>query len=840
MKSVSTRSRDLPIYYLLCTRRKKIAINNTTMAKLSPPLQLLLGLFISQFLPSQSCLHDHKQALLQFKSSFTSILASNSSSFNSSTLTGLESWNSSSNCCHWDRVFCSSQLHSRPANVVSLHLDYLPPMRSTDQSMPSHVLMPLFSIKSLKLLDVSDNSLQGEIPGNGFANLTKLVHLYMSGNNFNGSIPPQIFHSTSLLHLDLGTNSLGGYIPQEVGNLTKLQKLTLEWNHLSGELPTSILHLKDLKVLALSENRLSGQIPSEIGNLSKLFTLNLMVNKFTGTIPPSIEKLSKLKRLHLLANNLSGEIPSGLFNIKPLVELHLGGEENTLTWKNNGKNIVPKFMLSTLFLRSCGLVGEIPKWISTQKTLHFLNLSRNKLEGSLPKWLLTMEFEELNLSENKLTGSIPPRLFQSQILEFINLSQNKFSGELPENIGDATSLIYLMLSGNNFSGPIPKSISNINSLQLLDLSENILSGNTFPVFQPNGSLGYVDYSSNEFSGMVPVDFPTDTWFLALQSNNFSGSLSQNLTNLKSLNYLFLHDNRITGNFPNFLSQISTLEVLNLRNNSFHGSIFPETILNLIHLQILDISNNRLTGNIPTDMGNLVGMIQTPDKSSSRLNLLSFQSQLEMNWKKSMQGLSSDRLDIYFLLDLSKNQLSGEIPSSLGHLKKLKQLNISYNGLSADIPSSFGDLESIESLDLSHNRLSGSLPPSLVKLQQLTVLDVSNNKLEGKIPVGGQMGTMNYPDYFANNSGLCGMQIQVPCPEDSVPKTPQVDEITEDPWFLWEGAWLGLPLGFFLSVWIMFLSGYLFPAPKPRHRILRSRQRLNPNVAASTPAPFLNY
>ena len=140
--------------------------------------------------------------------------------------------------------------------------------------------------------------------------------------------------------------------------------------------------------------------------------------------------------------------------------------------------------------------------------------------------------------------------------------------------------------------------------------------------------------------------------------------------------------------------------------------------------------------------------------------------LIVNWKNSKQGISSDNLNMYTLLDLSNNQLSGQIPASLGTLRALKLLNISHNKLSGKIPTSFGDLENIETLDLSHNKLSGSIPPTLTKLQQLTILDVSNNQLTGRIPDGGQMGTMVLdPNYYANNSGLCGMQIHVSCPEN---------------------------------------------------------------------------
>uniref|UniRef100_A0A2N9GP26 Uncharacterized protein n=1 Tax=Fagus sylvatica TaxID=28930 RepID=A0A2N9GP26_FAGSY len=195
----------------------------------------------------------------------------------------------------------------------------------------------------------------------------------------------------------------------------------------------------------------------------------------------------------------------------------------------------------------------------------------------------------------------------------------------------------------------------------------------------------------------------------------------------------------------------------------------------------------------------------------------------LNWKKTQQGLSWNNLNIYSLLDLSMNQLSSEIPASLGSLNALKVLNISHNNLYGRVPASLGDLENLESLDLSYNNLSGSIPQSLAKLQQLTILDVSNNKLTGKIPVGSQMDTMNDPNFYANNSGLCGMQIRVPCLEDLSPTIPPKVE-SKETWFSWEGVWIGYAVGFFVAVGNLYLTGYLVPTKPPNHRGQQRRQK----------------
>ncbi|RVW48741.1 Leucine-rich repeat receptor-like serine/threonine-protein kinase [Vitis vinifera] len=517
-------------------------------------------------------------------------------------------------------------------------------------------------------------------------------------------------------------------------------------------------------------------------------------------------------------NLLTGEIPSWLFHFKGLQDLCLGG--NRLNW-NDSVKIAPNSRLRLLSLKSCGLVGEIPKWISTQTNLYFLDLSKNNLQGSLP-----------------------PGLFSGPSLHVLALSRNNFSGELPKNIGDATSLEILTLSENNFSGPIPQSLIKVPHLQFLDLSRNRFFG-PFPVFYPESQLSYIDFSSNDFSGEVPTTFPKQTIYLALGGNKFSGGLPLNLTNLSKLERLELQDNNLTGELPNFLSQISTLQVLNLRNNPFQGLI-PKSIFNLSNLRILDVSSNNLTGEIPKESRNLVGMIRAQNSPSSILPTIAisylnnFPTQevpipleiedLIVNWKNSKQGIPSDNLNMYTLLDLSNNQLSGQIPASLGALKALKLLNISRNKLSGKIPTSFGDLENIESLDLSHNKLAGSIPLTLTKLQQLTSLDVSNNQLTGRIPDGGQMGTMVLdPNYYANNSGLCGMQIHVSCPEDEPLRPTKLREHDNKvPWFLWEGVWIGYPVGLLLAIGIIFLTGY-FTLPPPsnrRHRPHRPIRRWN--------------
>ena len=51
------------------------------------------------------------------------------------------------------------------------------------------------------------------------------------------------------------------------------------------------------------------------------------------------------------------------------------------------------------------------------------------------------------------------------------------------------------------------------------------------------------------------------------------------------------------------------------------------------------------------------------------------------------------------LDLSSNQLSGEIPAELANLSNLEDLDLSSNQLSGEIPAELANLSNLEDLDL---------------------------------------------------------------------------------------------------------------------------------------------
>jgi hypothetical protein len=81
-------------------------------------------------------------------------------------------------------------------------------------------------------------------------------------------------------------------------------------------------------------------------------------------------------------------------------------------------------------------------------------------------------------------------------------------------------------------------------------------------------------------------------------------------------------------------------------------------------------------------------------------------------------------------------------------------------LDGQIPTYLGNISTLEQLDLAQNNLSGCISQDLSQLFWLASLNVSSNNLCGPIPIGRQLNTFNEAS-FQRNKCLCGYPLQ-PC------------------------------------------------------------------------------
>ncbi|KAI0499542.1 hypothetical protein KFK09_017746 [Dendrobium nobile] len=263
--------------------------------------------------------------------------------------------------------------------------------------------------------------------------------------------------------ISLSNNNLWGSIPQWIGNLSMLLSLHLSNNNFQGEIPF-LKNCSKLITLDLGQNKLTGNIPIWIGKrLSSLKILCLRSNSFHGSIPFELFKLKGLQILDLAYNFLSGPLPKSL----KLLDAMATKNKRLQPWIHLDGFRFP-FTDHSIFNKHVPISLEITLPDSLMIDVKGIEREYTNIVLSLVK---TIDF-----SCNNRNGEVPIELTSLVGLISLNLSRNQFIGPIPINIGFMQSLECLDLSMNYFSGEIPHSIVNLNGLNHLNLSYNQLSG----------------------------------------------------------------------------------------------------------------------------------------------------------------------------------------------------------------------------------------------------------------------------------------------------------------------------------------------------------------------------
>ena len=585
---------------------------------------------------------------------------------------------------------------------------------------------------------------------------SSLVSLDLSHNMLKSStIFYWLFNSTTNLRtLEIYHNMLEGPIPNGfVKVMNSLEFLDLSYNKLQGEIPSFFGNICTLQILDLSNNKLSGNISSFFQNSSwcnkHVFeSLDLSLNNITGTIPISIGLLSELAELILAGNDLEGDVTeSHLSNFSKLIFLEL--QNNSLSLKI-GPTWVPPFQLISLALGSCNLGPTFPSWLQTQSSLRLLDISNNKLNDSVPDWFWNslQNMGRLDMSYNNLIGAIPSISLKLLHKPLIFLHSNQFEGKIPPFLVQASKLKLSKNKFSNFFSFLCDQITYAN-LASLDLSNNQMKGKLPNCWKYVDRLLFLDLSNNKLSGNIPVSMGSlvKLEVLVLRNNNLMGELPSSLKNCGNLIMVDVSENMLSGPIPPWIGEsMQQLIILNMRGNHFSGHL-PVNLCYLKHIHSLDLSMNYLSRGIPTCLKNLTAMSEKIINRGAILNQIYWSINLTYHEPYHSFASKYDNytlkiicmwkgVELWFLdpelqlksIDLSSNNLTGEIPKEIGYLAGLVCLNLSRNYLSGEIPLEIGNLSSLESLDLSRNRISGGIPFSFSQIDDLGKLDLSHTTL----------------------------------------------------------------------------------------------------------------
>ncbi|CAL8150884.1 unnamed protein product [Prunus armeniaca] len=587
--------------------------------------------------------------------------------------------------------------------------------------------------------------LKGGISPFALANLT---HLNLSHNSLYGSLETQFFLSLNKLEiLDLSYNRLSGKLPLSLPS-SSIQTVDLSSNHFFGAIPSSFFQqASNLTSFNVNNNTFTGYIPSSIclHYSPSLRLLDFSSNQFNGDLAPGLGKCSELQVFRASHNNLSGLLPEDIYNATKLEEIAL--PFNSLHGAISDK-IVNLTNLAILDLSFNHFGGELPLNLGKLSKLKFVTFDFNNLEGALPTSLMNCtNLVELRLGNNNLEGDI-------SMLDFSRLSQ----------------LTKLDLRFNNFTGTFPVSLYSCRSLKAIRLAKNHLEGQIQAEILSLKSLSFLSLGGNRFSNL--------TWamkilmsFKSLHTLSLAGSYEGegipsdddmvDFDGFQNLRLLNLAGSNLNGQIPLWLSKLKNLEMLELGFNKITGPI-PSWLGTLPRLFFINLSNNRISGEFPKKLCRLPRLLHGPN-IASQADQYEFELPIYgSNSVTASQNFPARKLSFFpATIVLSKNNIVGDIPTDIGQLQLLQELDLDSNNFSGVIPDQISNLNNLEVLNLSMNLLFGIIPSSLASLNFLKEFNVSYNNLEGSIPTGTQLQSFE-ASAFEGNPKLCGAPLPNKC------------------------------------------------------------------------------
>jgi Leucine-rich repeat (LRR) protein/uncharacterized membrane protein len=601
----------------------------------------------------------------------------------------------------------------------------------SNHNMTGHLPLSIGSFPSLQSLSFHSNYISGTLPTT-IGNLTKLEVLDLSINSFVGKIPSQIEYLQSLQRLDL---SLNGFtkIPEEFYKLTSLRLLSLAMNSIAGPISPSFGNFQNLVLLDIGGNNFTQELPNIFDNFPSLEMLNIDMNSITGRFPPSFYEMSNLSYLFIVDNLFHGSLTEAFGNLSRLNDCDLEG--NLFT-------------------------GPLPTSMVNLTNLHFLYLDTNSFTGEASLLTALTKLNDIFFDENFFTGTFLVRSNQLLHLHLFVNSYNLMSGSMPWN-ENWNNLGNYAISGNYFTGVLPHGNTTVSEMK---------------DYQDCSNLVYLFTDQNYLSGSIPEYFYLScprAFDLSLADNYLTGTVSQNISSLSSLNQWNVSLNYLTGTIPSEIGNLVNVAVLDFGNNQFTGKgpasvqdlqLLEEfyiqnnllsgslnyflgrgnngILVHMVKLRNINLSENRFTGTLPGRFFTTSTALESFVATSNCLSGTIPEEICSANFltSLSLDGLSTAencRVPLFSAISplftgfAVRHFMQGTISPCLFKMKDLQSLHLSGNGITGTIPNNITLLDVLTDLSLSHNGLTGTIP-MYIQSKCWDNLDLSYNKLTGTL------------------------------------------------------------------------------------------------------------
>nr|XP_043636101.1 receptor like protein 21-like [Erigeron canadensis] len=391
------------------------------------------------------------------------------------------------------------------------------------------------------------------------------------------------------------------------------------------------------------------------------------------------------------------------------------------------------------------------------------------------------ELRSLDLSLNHLDDTILStgleRLSSLKKLETFNLSYNSIGSGLFPSLGGITSLKILDMSYtakdyNPSSSKAEHKTKIQNDISILEALENLV---VLDLTMSGSSGTFKMQGSEKVSRLKSLET------LYLGDNKFNGTIITSLSAIQSLKEVDLSNNPLSA-FPTedqgfllfftgceSLSRLEMLETITLRRTHLDKSLISclSFLPSLKNLDLSDSNSTNLGSSFPMQELSSFRELESLDLSYCHLESLTSNGTINNKLVRLMLDDNLFQKDVMrsiaafpslriLFLNFGLGYDFKEIPFELPHLPDMEILRLRGNNFNGMLPiEALASFHHLEVLDLNLNSFSGSIPSTIQSLSSLRTISFADNYLNGSLPESGLCDLKNLHELDLSDNMFSG-------------------------------------------------------------------------------------